>query len=405
MDTTLMHAAIAINAAKFVASLLGDTARIAGPGKWRVGSRGSLAIETKENVLVFFNHEAGVGGDAIDLVAHVRQCTLGDAIRCCQEWTGTPVTKSDRDCLPIHRHVQREADQPRLVLPITDEAAAAWLEGGLPFDPSGSRYNSRIAEEIARWREWPASYVRALAKAGVLAQPCWNGQRTRAAFRIEVPRESQIGHTDFAGLPQAVDAKRDQPQFVGWHARVADGWRFAPYADKEVGRPALPPLPLVLTNDGRSGPIWDKRLLIVTEGEWDCATVPLVAGWWDQDTETLAIPPAVAIIGVLGASAGADTFLTYHRQFFAMFLMALVFRDNDRAGQRWLGPDGFISRLSRSCHRCQCQALGPDGWDKVDVNDAYRARKLNPQIFEALLRRSLGLSLIDVENMRPHQNP
>jgi hypothetical protein len=358
-------------------------------------------MEIKDGRLVFFNHEAGVGGDAVDLVAHARQCTVRDALRWCLEWTGAPAKKSESHTQPIHRHVQRKADGPRVILPITDQANAAWLEGGRSLDPSASQYNDRVVEEIARWRGWPTSYVIALAKAGVLAQPYWWGQRTRAAFRIVAPRECQIGINDAYDFPNAANAKRDQAEFVGWHARLADGWRFAPHANKEVGRPALPSLPLVLAGDGRSGPIWDKRLVVVTEGEWDCATIPLAAGWWNEDTQTLAIPPAVAIVGVLGAGAGPDAFLTYYRQFFAPYLLALVFRDNDDAGQRWLGADGFISRLSHACHRCMCQSLGPDGWDKLDVNDAYRTGKLTREMFEALLRRDLGLTLQAVDGMRP----
>jgi len=57
---------------------------------WRVGSRGSLSIElTGDRIGLWFDHEAGAGGDALDLVAQVLfRGDLAEAIAWSRRWLG-----------------------------------------------------------------------------------------------------------------------------------------------------------------------------------------------------------------------------------------------------------------------------------------------------------------------------
>lgn len=56
---------------------------------WRFGSKGSLAVvvEGAERG-AWFNHEAGQGGDALGLVAHLRRCPMRDAFAWAAAWLG-----------------------------------------------------------------------------------------------------------------------------------------------------------------------------------------------------------------------------------------------------------------------------------------------------------------------------
>lgn len=62
--------------------------------EWRFRNKGSLAVVISgADRGVFFDHEAGMGGDALDLICHLRTCTRKEAWRWAVEWLGrTPVT-------------------------------------------------------------------------------------------------------------------------------------------------------------------------------------------------------------------------------------------------------------------------------------------------------------------------
>lgn len=401
MDAGLMHMKIAARADEFLRTLLGDSVKTVGPGKWRVGTHGSLSIEIKNGRLVFFDHEAGTGGDAVDLVARIRDCGLAEALRECaaaigESWQPTPNPAPQKSSRP------KRLVRPRRVLPdITAEAAAAWNEGEKHLVQSPKSFNDSAVAEVASWRGWPAGFVRTLVNSGLFAMPLYYGHRTRGAFRTCEPNDIEPADGNGSDTTRAIRRKRDRQRWVGWHARGQDGWRFFPHrAQGGKERPALPPLPLILSSCGSDLHLWDKRIIIVTEGEWDAATIALAAGWWDESRGELRIPPAVAIVGIVGAGFGSEIFTHYYKDYFAPGLRALVFRDNDAAGRRWLEPGGFIQALIECGVRVASQPLGAPGL-KVDVNDLYRAGRLTPTTLDAIFLRSLDLSLADVESMPP----
>lgn len=79
IDIERVKAAIAARADEFVRELFGERARRVGNDKWRVGSRGSLAVELRDGNLCFFSHEDGTGGDAVTLWQRERGGSMGDA--------------------------------------------------------------------------------------------------------------------------------------------------------------------------------------------------------------------------------------------------------------------------------------------------------------------------------------
>lgn len=65
-------------------------------------------------------------------------------------------------------------------------------------------------------------------------------------------------------------------------------------------------MPMILAGCGALGSIWDKRLLLITEGQWDGLTLALTAGWYDEALGLLAIPDHVAMSHCAALVAGRN---------------------------------------------------------------------------------------------------
>ena len=74
----------------------------------RFHPRGGLVITTagKERNLWCSHGDGGIGGDALDLVKHLRSCSMKEAIAWAQDWLGTtptpPPPPARSDVLPPH---------------------------------------------------------------------------------------------------------------------------------------------------------------------------------------------------------------------------------------------------------------------------------------------------------------
>lgn len=77
---------IAARPEPFLNRLFGKRLLPDGSNKWRVGTRGSLAIEVKNGQLVYFDHEVGKGGGCIDLWMRQYGGTKAEASRACAAW-------------------------------------------------------------------------------------------------------------------------------------------------------------------------------------------------------------------------------------------------------------------------------------------------------------------------------
>lgn len=74
--------------ASLSAHLLGEPTE-RGRATWRWGSKGSLAVVVEGAKRgAWHDHEAGIGGDPLGLIAHARRCPMGEAIVWAREWSG-----------------------------------------------------------------------------------------------------------------------------------------------------------------------------------------------------------------------------------------------------------------------------------------------------------------------------
>lgn len=401
IDSTIVKQRIAVRAEEFVRGLFGDGAKRAGTDKWRVGSRGSLAVEVKDRELVWYSHEEASGGDAIELWRRERGDSKGDALKACAAWAGV-AADCFRPALPAVKPHQPATPKQRPPTPnMPSYVLDAWHEGRSHLCPDNTRFNTTAIVDLARWRGWPPTYVETLVRSGTLTAPLYFGTRTRAAFPVCQPVTWPAQSNESSEY-----LLRDRPRFVGFHARLFDqdgedpGWRLVPCADKNTGRPSLPPYPLVLARDGAFGQLWDKQVVIVTEGEWDACTLPLAAGWFDAESGLLRIPRALAIVGILGANGG-DTFLKSYAPSWPSGLDVLVLRDGDSAGTRWTRKGGFIEQLrarSRRVGSFDCGAI-PDG-KRRDVNDLLHQGILDRGLLDDLLG-DIDWSLTRLESAEP----
>lgn len=99
---------------------------------WRFGTKGSLAVvvEGAERG-TWFDHEAGQGGDALGLVAHLRRCQMRDAYAWAASWLGV-------ERRPVVAEVRQvAAPTPSATL---DLARQLWAEGLTPADTAVAVY-------------------------------------------------------------------------------------------------------------------------------------------------------------------------------------------------------------------------------------------------------------------------
>lgn len=210
------------------------------PGTLRFRSRGSLAVATAGAERgSWYDHEAGDGGDALALVAHLRRCSMGEAYAWALEWLG--MTRGAR--IPQQRPLPaakpltavRTPDTLDLARRLWSEAVAApgtlveaylasrgltlpW-DAPLRFHPSCSRGGDRLPAMLALMTD-PAT-----------AEPC-GVHRTFLApdGRGKAPGQAKMmaGHAgvirlvpdeevhDGLGLAEGIETALAVMQRIGW---------------------------------------------------------------------------------------------------------------------------------------------------------------------------------------------
>ena len=158
IDTTLLHHRIADRAEDFLRELFGDDFKTSGSDNWRVGKRGSLAVSIQDGVLVYYSHEAGVGGDAIGLWQRERGGTAGEALRAVAAWAG--VSPTAKPSTPAPRRAKPQKPAPA---PLTKEQVAEAREMSLLLAD-----DAELCRDIAKGRGWQPETLRELAVEGVL---------------------------------------------------------------------------------------------------------------------------------------------------------------------------------------------------------------------------------------------
>jgi hypothetical protein len=119
----------------------------------RFGNRGSLSIKlTGLNAPCWHDHEAGVGGDALGLVAHLRRCSMREAAAWARTWLGTdrfcplpaprptlkPVEQAESSTADIGRRLWQEAVNPAgtpVVKYLASRSLALPIDAQLRFHP------------------------------------------------------------------------------------------------------------------------------------------------------------------------------------------------------------------------------------------------------------------------------
>ncbi len=217
--------------------------------------------------------------------------------------------------------------------PAPNDILEAWLEGCTHL--AGDQM---MIESICRWRRWRPAWVLALARAELMGCPRARHGMRLVAFSVQFRAGSIIGYH-----------QRQKPETPSARA----SWRFVP-----AGVPSLPfTLGDVTTADG----------IVITEGQWDAATLAGSAGWLDEGK--VDIPKGVAVVGLRGAGSW--------RQFVERFTLSrkarvLLIPDNDDAGLCWTaGANSFAAGLREKVRKVSVvHALGGKDINEAHINEA-----------------------------------
>ena len=391
-DIALIKTRIAARAEEFLRELFGEKLHRAGSNRWRVGTRGSLAIEVKEGDLVFYDNEASVGGNCFTLWQRERGEDFKDALIGCAAWASvaqdarhTPPTAHKPIATPKGNLSSRPPDWPI----IDNQHDGLWQLG------IHRLLNDADARaEIARWRGWEPQTLIPLARACLISAPVFDlwpkviEPQTCVAFRVLHPNRVADGDSEFW-------AWRPAQLHIRFHAGAArrDGsplsWVYAPTM-KRIGVDDGGNAPFIIARDGRDPeqPGYDTRCrcVIICAGEWDALAV-LLAAWWINDHGTLQLPPGLAIVGIRGEGrSGTDAYLRHYAHWKPD--AAILLADADKTGLAWFKPSpdgraGFAEQLEQRGAKVIPRVPKGDGFK--DVSDLYRAGQLGLPDVEKML--------------------
>lgn len=172
-DIADINAALAPGIADIARALLGMAPSGRSRDALRFRGRGSLSVAVAGPERGrWYDHEAGIGGDALGLIAHVRQCPMRDALDWARAWTGGAVAprmarpepmRPVRDTAALARALWQEA------APARGTPVEAYLRGrglALPGD-APLRFHGRCP----RGRERLPAMLALMSDAGSAA-PC-----------------------------------------------------------------------------------------------------------------------------------------------------------------------------------------------------------------------------------------
>ena len=247
---------------------------------------------------------------------------------------------------------------------------------------------------LAGSRGWAVDVVEALVNEGKVSMPAlpWSDVHRGVAFAVEAPHPvAGVGARALSLVP------------VGYHQRyIRDdrkNWTFVPYVGNGEGRTDFQralgaagrrvyPLPFVL------GEVARPRLVVITEGQWDCITFFAACGWFND----AAFPGGVAAFGMRGTQS-VDVFLAVYGPWLkANSPSVLLIPDNDAAGRRWAEPErepmklpnpSFVDRL-RAWGAGRVVVAYPPAEAGKDFNDWFRVQRPDPDFMLRWLS-NLGL--------------
>jgi hypothetical protein len=329
----------------------------------------SCSLYQHKGELRFRDWSAGIDVDVIGCYALARGISNQQAIReLARELRigSEGCHAKSKTCCADKQSIQPGIGTWSVPKPMPREVADAWIEG-----TNYLARHTKIQEQIAAWRRWTPEAVTQLAEDGMMGTPVFHGERL-VAFRVDFPVMMDFG-------PYGTWFSTTQ---VGWHVRLKANagekpqWRFMPNQG-EHGQ-STPALPFVL------GDFQSSRLLVITEGQFDCITFAHVAGWLNHDA---AWPDWVCVIGLRGAN-GINPFLGYYTPLWSKDVKCWLLPDNDAAGRRWFEAEGgqpsFADRLSALCTEVRVETIA----GAKDFNQAWQRNLITQRDIGAQLRVS-----------------
>jgi hypothetical protein len=188
-----IHARVAERADEFVTELFGERARRARQGEWRVGTRGSLSINLRDGKLLWYDNEAGVGGDVVKLWQRERCGNIGETLRELADWCDVRASSKSTGSgsaqyitnAPVLQPSSKTAESPakRRVIPQCRQKLIP--PGGREGNGSGMAvlvFDIRRLRKLPNIEEWPVPFVITLIRAGLLTAPMVFSERAVAAF-------------------------------------------------------------------------------------------------------------------------------------------------------------------------------------------------------------------------------
>jgi putative DNA primase/helicase len=146
----VVAALLAERIAELAPELVGDKTTTRGRTEWRFRGKGSLSVVIAGPKRgSWYDHEAGCGGDALDLIAHLRRCTMREAYHWALAWLGTEARQELREVAKRPELSQRQPETDpakaelaarlwREAVPAVGSPVARYLAGrGLELPPAG----------------------------------------------------------------------------------------------------------------------------------------------------------------------------------------------------------------------------------------------------------------------------
>jgi len=300
-----------------------------------------------------------------DIVRHMIRLAGGDPDAKDPDWK--PKTKTEWKAEQEKKRtdaIRKHKRDQRMVKPLSAElldhlppvAAGRWKK-------NLERASCEWCEELAAERGWPLSWVMSLVDMGLLG--CT--PKGDPSFAVERYCHKKGGYS-----------------VVGLHERWIDekegkkNWSYRPCLKWDKVETAAFPFRL----GSLQAPLW-----IITEGQWDAATVYGLIGGFSEHMQIEAF-----VVGIRGAS-GIDLFLSaYDLELRSIKPKIVLMPDRDAAAKRWTEDQkekaGALPKWSLSRKIREVYGLSVH-WLKTrrskDVNDAYKEGHVNSENLGGIL--------------------
>ena len=284
----------------------------------------------------------GESGDVINFICKARACKTAEAVLIISKRLGWEKRTFESD--EVHRSIKpklkaitpsslrnsKENETSFEPKEMPADVASIWIDG-----LSHLRNNLRFQKSLDKWRCWPSGTSVEFAESGLMGTPILRGKRG-LAFIVQYPTKNGLIN-------------------VGFHHRFrAKGLIRASWTYQPKG---IPSVPFVLG----AGYFRTVRLVIITEGQYDCIAFCAAAGWLSNDTSW---PENITAFGIRGSTSW-KVFIEHWQPVWPEAARFLLIIDNDNAGRSWLSE--FATELSQYSESVTVLTPQSDGEDFTDI--------------------------------------